>query len=198
MFSQEAHISRSLTRLRKREAKLEAVMKEHENQMLLRGTWKTLCPVDTLSSNDSCHKIKGSWLFTEKEDMIFFQPPQRYNSFPDKDIQLIYYRTLADKEIRERFEKVTRSLPFRYNRVFIRSQKTRWGTCSSKGNVSFNWRLIKCPHWIWDYLFVHELSHTVHMNHSADFWKLVNSHYPRLEEARAWIREHEPLIFSEI
>ena len=196
VFSQEEHISRSLTRLRKREEKLEEKLKGHENQMLLRGTWKTLQPADHFSSDNSFHRINGDWRFAENENTVFFRTPT--DTFPDKKVQLLYYRTLASREIRERFQTVAQTLPFHHNRIFIRSQKTRWGTCSSKGNVSFNWRLIKCPHWIWDYLFVHELCHTVHMNHSAYFWKLVNSHYPQLEEARIWIREHEPLIFAEI
>lgn len=198
VFSQQEHISQSLTRLRKREAKLEAVVKKHENQMLLRGTWKTLRPTDISPSYGSFERVNGDWQFTENEHAVLFHTHRDTCDYPGKEVQLAYYRVLANKEIRQRFLTVAQSLPFNYNRVFIRSQKTRWGTCSSKGNVSFNWRLIKCPHWIWDYLFVHELSHTVHMNHSTDFWKLVNTHYPRLEEARGWIREHETLIFSDI
>ena len=195
--SQRNHIAKSLTRLRKREEKLEAAVKKHEHQMLLRGVWKDLRPANDLFPGSFHHK-NGDWRFVEKEQIVLFYPPADVEAYPNKSVQEVFYRALAGDEIRERFSRVSASLPFRYNRVFIRSQKTRWGTCSSKGNLSFNWRLIKCPYPIWDYLFIHELYHTVHMNHSPDFWQLVNTHYPRLEEARIWIRENEPLIFSEV
>ena len=194
---QKDHISKSLIRLRMREEKIEAIVKDHENQMLLRGVWKDLQPA-VISADKSKKNRMGNWHFTEQNDIVLFHSPPNLNTYPGKDVKLAFYRSLADSEVRNRFYRLAQSLPFKYNRVFIRSQTTRWGTCSSKGNVSFNWRLIKCPHWIWDYLFVHELCHTVHMNHSAEFWQLVNVHYPRLEEARAWIREHESLIFSDI
>lgn len=198
VHAQKDHISRSLIRLRKREEKLESVVKNHENQMLLRGVWKNLKPAYGLLGSNNNSFRNGSWHFIEHDDAVLFHPPKNVTGYPDKNAKLAFYRSLADTEIRKRFYNLSQSLPFRYNRVFIRSQKTRWGTCSSKGNLSFNWRLIKCPHWIWDYLFIHELCHTEQMNHSAEFWSLVNSHYSRLEEARAWIREHESLIFSEI
>ncbi len=196
--AQKEHISKSLIRLRRHEEKLDAVIKNHENQMLLRGVWKDLQPANGFFTDKFHENRNGNWRFAEHNDTVLFHPPKDLNTYPGKEVKLAFYRSLADSEVRDRFYGLAQSLPFKYNRVFIRSQKTRWGTCSSKGNVSFNWRLIKCPHWIWDYLFVHELCHTVHMNHSAEFWGLVNSHYPRLEEARAWIREHESLIFSDI
>ena len=198
VHSQKDHISRSLIRLRKREEKLEAVVTSHARQMLLRGTWKNLQPATDLPLNDYVKSRNDDWYFIENDQVIYFRPPQNIHAYPDKTAKLSYYRNLANIEIRDRFYRISETLPFEYNRVFIRSQKTRWGTCSSKGNLSFNWRLIKCPHWIWDYLFIHELCHTVHMNHSAEFWKLVNTYYTRLEEARAWIREHESLVFSDV
>lgn len=106
-----------------------------------------------------------------------------------------FSKDLAKKELPVYFEKKAGSLPFKWDRLFIRSQKTKWGTCSSKGNISLNWRLIKCPVHIWDYLIVHELSHTVHMNHSRPFWELVRKHYPDVESAHKWLKNEGNICF---
>ena len=77
-----------------------------------------------------------------------------------------------------------------YNRITIRDQKTRWGSCSAKGTLSFNWRLMLAPPAILDYVVVHELCHLTHMNHSAAFWQAVESVYPDYRNARKWLKEH--------
>lgn len=77
-----------------------------------------------------------------------------------------------------------------YNRITIRDQKTRWGSCSAKGNLSFNWRLMLAPPAILDYVVVHELCHLTHMNHSAAFWQKVASVYPDYRTARKWLKDH--------
>ena len=65
-----------------------------------------------------------------------------------------------------------------YNKVFIKNQKTRWGSCSSKGNINLNRNLLFLPQALVNYVLVHELCHTVHLNHSARFWRLVERHQP--------------------
>lgn len=77
-----------------------------------------------------------------------------------------------------------------YNRITIRDQKTRWGSCSARGTLSFNWRLMLAPPTIADYVIVHELCHLTYMNHSAAFWKKVESVYPDYHNARKWLKEH--------
>lgn len=76
-------------------------------------------------------------------------------------------------------------------RISIKEQKTRWGSCSSKGNLNFNWKLILMPERIMDYVVVHELAHRKQMNHSAAFWKEVEAILPDYSERRQWLREHE-------
>jgi predicted metal-dependent hydrolase len=77
---------------------------------------------------------------------------------------------------------------FSYARLFIRSQTTKWGTCSSKKNLSLNWKLIQCPPEVIDYLIIHELSHLREMNHSARFWSLVAHLYPEYKKAEGWLK----------
>ena len=102
---------------------------------------------------------------------------------------------VARKELPVKFEEIAAQLPFEWSRLFIRSQKTKWGTCSSKGNISLNWRLIMCPPTILEYLVVHELSHTVHMNHSRKFWDLVANHYPEVDFAHKWLKKEGQICF---
>ena len=77
-----------------------------------------------------------------------------------------------------------------YGKISIRDQKTRWGSCSSEGNLSFNWRLILAPPDVLDYVVIHELCHRKEMNHSKEFWALVESLMPEYKERRKWLREN--------
>ncbi len=77
-----------------------------------------------------------------------------------------------------------------YSRITIRDQKTRWGSCSSKGTLSFNWRLMLAPPAILDYVVVHELCHLRHMDHSPAFWQAVGEVFPDYASARKWLRKH--------
>ncbi len=77
-----------------------------------------------------------------------------------------------------------------YSSIAIRDQKTRWGSCSSRGTLSFNWRLMLAPPNVLDYVVVHELCHLEHMNHSKDFWACVESILPDYRIYRKWLKEH--------
>ncbi|MCH8523158.1 MAG: M48 family metallopeptidase [Balneolales bacterium] len=112
-----------------------------------------------------------------------------------REIRIGFEKEWARTRLPEEFEQVASSLPFIWTRVFIRSQKTKWGTCSSKGNISLNWRLVKCPEFIRRYIIIHELCHTVHMNHSKAFWSLVEAHFSRVDEAHAWLKKEGELAF---
>ncbi len=77
-----------------------------------------------------------------------------------------------------------------YNEVKLKDQKTRWGSCSRKGNINLNWRLVMAPTLIVDYVVVHELCHLKIMNHSKDFWQLVESFIPDYKERKKWLKQH--------
>ncbi|MBO6827487.1 MAG: M48 family metallopeptidase [Sneathiella sp.] len=75
-------------------------------------------------------------------------------------------------------------------RVTLRDQKTRWGSCSSRGNLNFSWRLILTPPPVLDYVVVHELAHLEHLHHGPEFWALVAAHMPSYSEHQVWLKEN--------
>ena len=85
---------------------------------------------------------------------------------------------------------------FVFERLFIRNQNTKWGTCSTKRNLSLNRRLIQCPDLVIDYLIIHELCHLREMNHSPAYWKLVAEHYPEYRTAESWLKRYGTVVFE--
>ncbi|MFO1540241.1 MAG: M48 family metallopeptidase [Chloroflexota bacterium] len=80
--------------------------------------------------------------------------------------------------------------------ITIRGQRSRWGSASARGALSFNWRLVLAPPFVLDAVVVHELAHLVVRGHSARFWALARAHAPRTDEARAWLRAHHADLFA--
>jgi predicted metal-dependent hydrolase len=77
-----------------------------------------------------------------------------------------------------------------YNRISLRDQRSRWGSCSTTGTLSFNWRLVLAPHDVLDYVVVHEVCHLVEHNHGPRFWALVRRRRRDYDGAKAWLDEH--------
>jgi len=77
-----------------------------------------------------------------------------------------------------------------YSRLTVRDQRSRWGSCSSKGALSFNWRLVLAPHDVLDYVVVHEVCHLKEHHHGAAFWRLVEQRRPRYRESKDWLDAH--------
>jgi len=84
-------------------------------------------------------------------------------------------KTQARKKLIKRLSELAEWYGFTYNRVFIRNQRTRWGSCSSKNNISLNMKLVLLPEELMDYVILHELVHTREKNHSKDFWGELNA-----------------------
>jgi len=109
-----------------------------------------------------------------------------------------WYRAEAAKLIGERVYKLSTQMCVSYKRITIRGQKTLWGSCSRKKNLSFNWKLLMAPEPVIDYVIIHELTHLKEMNHSKRFWELVAQRCHRWRECKKWLREHEPHLTAKL
>ncbi len=98
------------------------------------------------------------------------------------------YREQARARISERAAWFARIMGVSYGRITIRAAKTRWGSCSAKGNLNFHWKLILMPEEVLDYVVVHELAHRKQMNHSPAFWAEVEKVLPDYRERRRWLK----------
>lgn len=101
-----------------------------------------------------------------------------------------WYRRTAAKEIAPRLDVAAQALGTSYSALSIRGQRTRWGSCSARGAISFNWRLLLAPEPVLDYVVWHEACHLRVMDHSPAFWALVRQHCSDYEEQRRWLRRH--------
>ncbi len=111
-----------------------------------------------------------------------------------RDLILNWYFSKAHTIIPERTEYFSKIMNAPYNKISIRNQKSRWGSCSTKKNLNFNWRLILAPKQILDYLVVHELSHLFEMNHSQKFWNIVEKYCPDYQSHEHWLKKNGHLL----
>lgn len=109
-----------------------------------------------------------------------------------------WYRERARLAIRERVDHYARLIGKQPGTIRIKDQQKRWGSCSQKGNLNFNWRLILVPDEILDYMVVHELCHLVHLNHSAEYWSLVGSILPDYKARRDWLKVHTGPLYAHL
>jgi predicted metal-dependent hydrolase len=100
------------------------------------------------------------------------------------------YRRLARNEVAARLDAAVAKIGASYSGLSIRAQSTRWASCSAKGAMSFNWRLLLAPEPVLDYVVWHEVCHLDIRDHSPRFWALVESRYPGWREQRDWLRLH--------
>ena len=101
-----------------------------------------------------------------------------------------WYRTEARRQIAPRLDAAARAVGRPHASLSIRNQRTRWGSCSATGAMSFNWRLMLAPEPVLDYVVWHEACHLVVMDHSERFWSLVERHLPAYREPRRWLRQN--------
>ncbi len=113
------------------------------------------------------------------------------NIKPHQQVLLEWLKKQSKLNITKRTREIALLNNFEFNRIAIKDQSTRWGSCSSYKNLNFNWRLYLAPISISDYVIVHELAHTKEMNHSKDFWSIVESIIPEYKLHRRWLRDNE-------
>jgi hypothetical protein len=105
-----------------------------------------------------------------------------------------HLRRIAIQEFPLRIESLARQHACPLRRVTIRDQRTRWGSCSRRGGISLNWRLIQLPEAVAEYVLLHELMHLREMNHSPRFWSHVEQVCPAYREHKRWLKTHGPAL----
>jgi predicted metal-dependent hydrolase len=129
------------------------------------------------------HLFNKKHKITFKDGVLEIISPEQ-SSVEISELYNAWLRHSAKKFLTFRVRELSGKYGFRVNRISVRGQKTRWGSCSSGGNLSFNFRLMRCRHEVIDYVIIHELCHLKEMNHSDKFWKLVQSLCPDFKKLR--------------
>lgn len=106
-----------------------------------------------------------------------------------KLVDYLKYKNEALEFACQRVNYYNQLYDFKFNRISVRNQRTRWGSCSKKGNLNFNYRLLMLPQYLADYIIIHELCHLKEMNHSQGFWSLVAQVFPNYLEIRKKLRK---------
>lgn len=182
------------------EPELSIPLKIYKSQ---RKTWELSLSPDltlTLRMPYAFSLSKARQLLSEKESWIL----KKYHTFenaqstqPSSGLTATQQRALQMRYIEAakqyfpcRTAYYAELLGVSYGKITIRDQKTRWGSCSAKGNLNFNWRLMLAPPRVLDYVVVHELCHRREMNHSKAFWNTVETILPDYKELRKWLRDN--------
>ena len=131
---------------------------------------------------------KSSVFFNENN--IVCATPKETSNTDKKKLLTQWYKQLAKDILTDRTLYYANQLKRNVKSITLKQQKTRWGSCSTLGNINLNWLLIKTPLFVINYVTLHECCHLVHMNHSKAFWNLVESHMPAYQRAKQWLNTH--------
>lgn len=102
-----------------------------------------------------------------------------------------WYQQEAQRYFHQRLSYWGQRMDLTWRQLLIKGWQTKWGSCHSDGTICLNWRLLLAPDWVSDYVIVHELAHLRQMNHSPAFWALVAEFYPRWQEAKLYLKQHQ-------
>ena len=109
-----------------------------------------------------------------------------------------WYIGQAKEKILPRAKQHAQELGVTFKSARVVDNRYRWGSCTVGDNVNFNWRLIKAPMFVIDYVIVHELAHLIEANHTSDFWSIVRAKTPTMDKAKAWLKEHGQILEEEV
>lgn len=178
----EAWIVKHYLRLREHDDALSETRARLQSEVLLEGQWRGLRIVEG---------TRPGWRLTEDALQVARSPRQR--DLRPQDLACAALRALAKERLTRRAEHWSERTGLLYNRLFIKGQRTKWGSCSAKKNVNLNWRLVMLPPELADYVVVHELAHLREMNHGPRFWAIVGQYAPDYRDniaqlkARQWV-----------
>ncbi len=154
--------------------------------ILLRGEVKHVVVIEEAGRLSRLH-IK------ETPDRLILRVPKGEGK-KGRSLAVPWLKALAREEISAAANRWATRMGVRFNAISIRDQKTRWGSCSSRGTLSFNWRLVMAPPAVLEYVVIHELAHLKQPNHSPSFWQIVGQHFPDYKMARTWLRANASLL----
>lgn len=137
---------------------------------------------------------------TDSQEIRFdhrFIIPKSYRS-RRKAVLRDWYQERAKEVILPRVHMFAARLGVNFKHARIVNSRYRWGSCTVKDNVNFNWRLIKAPMFVIDYVIIHELAHLMESNHTPRFWNIISAQTPTMEKARTWLRENGQILEEDI
>ncbi|MCU0324719.1 MAG: M48 family metallopeptidase [Spirosomaceae bacterium] len=117
-----------------------------------------------------------------------------HNKPKAKEIFKSWFKSIGIKVISNKVDYYATHLGVKYKSIKLSEMKYRWGSCTVAGVLTFNWRIIKAPVFVIDYIIVHELAHLIHLNHSNDFWNTVAIQQPNFEKAKNWLKENGKIL----
>lgn len=158
-----------------------ALQVTREGRVLVRAPLR--CPVQEIETFVQHHE---TWI--ERKLLEISARKSLLPAFSPEEEQA--YREQARRVLAEKTDYYADKMGVTYGRISIRGQKTRWGSCSAKGNLNYNWKLMLCPDEVQNYVVVHELAHRKEMNHSKAFYRIVEQILPNYRECIRWLRQH--------
>ncbi|MDD5476258.1 MAG: SprT family zinc-dependent metalloprotease [Syntrophales bacterium] len=115
-----------------------------------------------------------------------------------KNVLYRWYINRAKEKILPRAKKFADDMGMAFASVRIVDNRFRWGSCTTADNINFNWRLIKAPLYVIDYVIVHELAHLLETPHTPRFWNIIRAQLPKMEKAKQWLLENGQILEEEI
>lgn len=149
--------------------------------------------VEEISTSPCYALFKGSRIYAYIPSNLL---PNEQSALVQNILQK-WYINQAGKLLPEQVDYYAKQLGLSYEKLKIKDQKTRWGSCSGKGNINLNWRIIMTPNQVIAYVIIHELCHLRFMNHSKDFWNLVEHYLPDYKEWRTWLKVNGSMLLSD-
>ncbi|MFZ3590343.1 M48 family metallopeptidase [Bacillus sp. DJP31] len=134
--------------------------------------------------------------FSLKKPIVSLFQGKFYIKTPTRDVQLLqkvmvdWYKQKALQRITERSNYYQHYFKRKPTAVKVKEQQKRWGSCTTNNELLFNWRSIMAPSYILDYIIVHEMCHLYYMNHSQEFWDLLNTIMPDYEQRKEWLKNN--------